>query len=261
MPQGRRRARAWRERVPTGTEVPFYRILCNFKVYQDRIATNSLQLFAHPEISEWFYTIPGIFEVNIVAEQKQALLVTIYLFLVCIAFNYFTAHCPYTAVPAYLLTPKDIDFGFVSPCLQLCHWSKWWSLFVHLRFKRKYFGSIFPAATSFMCQAQWDTTLQNWRYKLYFNASKIRFWTWFEQKERFYQLVFSKFCASCLHAFVLQAVESLSSSHNCIFYWRNCVSEFGNFIEHYAHYFKGECWCVIGFFKMSKQTFCLPVTG
>jgi len=41
--------------------------------YQDRIETNSFQLFAQPEISEWFSIISGIiFEVNIVAEQKQA---------------------------------------------------------------------------------------------------------------------------------------------------------------------------------------------
>jgi len=41
-------------------------------VYQDRSKTNSLQLFAHPESSEWFSIISGImFKVNIVAEQKQ----------------------------------------------------------------------------------------------------------------------------------------------------------------------------------------------
>jgi len=42
-------------------------------VYQDRLEANSLQLFAHPENSEWFSIISVInFEVNIVAEQKQA---------------------------------------------------------------------------------------------------------------------------------------------------------------------------------------------
>jgi len=42
-------------------------------VYQDRIETNLLQLFVHPETSEWFFIISGIiFEVNIVADQKQA---------------------------------------------------------------------------------------------------------------------------------------------------------------------------------------------
>ena len=43
-------------------------------VYQDWIQTNLLQQFAHPENSECFSIIPviNIFEVNIVAEQKQA---------------------------------------------------------------------------------------------------------------------------------------------------------------------------------------------
>jgi len=44
----------------------------NFMVYQDRIETNLLQLFAKQENSEWFFIISVIiFEVNIVAEQKQ----------------------------------------------------------------------------------------------------------------------------------------------------------------------------------------------
>jgi len=43
-------------------------------VYQDRLETILLlQLFVHPENSEWFSIISLIiFEVNIVAEQKQA---------------------------------------------------------------------------------------------------------------------------------------------------------------------------------------------
>jgi len=42
-------------------------------VYQDRIEKNVFQFFAHPENSERFSLISGIiFEVNIVAEQKQA---------------------------------------------------------------------------------------------------------------------------------------------------------------------------------------------
>jgi len=55
-------------------EVPFYKsIVCNFLVYQDITETNLLQLFAHTELSEWFSRISGIiFEVNIVAEKKQA---------------------------------------------------------------------------------------------------------------------------------------------------------------------------------------------
>jgi len=41
-------------------------------VYQDRIETNSLPLFAQPGTSERFSTISGIIlEVHIVAEHKQ----------------------------------------------------------------------------------------------------------------------------------------------------------------------------------------------
>jgi len=54
--------------------VPFYEIVMgSFMVYQLPIETNLLQLFARPETSDWFSTFSGsIFEVNIVAEQKQA---------------------------------------------------------------------------------------------------------------------------------------------------------------------------------------------
>jgi len=54
--------------------VPFYEnVIGNFMVYHVRIETNLLHLFAHPEISDWFSMFSGIiFEVNIVAEQKQA---------------------------------------------------------------------------------------------------------------------------------------------------------------------------------------------
>jgi len=42
-------------------------------VYHDRIGTNLSQQFAHPETPEWFAIFSGImFEVNVVAEQKQA---------------------------------------------------------------------------------------------------------------------------------------------------------------------------------------------
>jgi len=45
----------------------------NFMVYQCRIETILLQLFAHPDNSEGFSTISdNIFEVSIVAKQKQA---------------------------------------------------------------------------------------------------------------------------------------------------------------------------------------------
>ena len=66
----------------TGAEVLFYKsIIRNFMVYQDRHETYLLQLFAHPEALEWFSIISVIiFEVNFVAEQKQALLVTILFF-------------------------------------------------------------------------------------------------------------------------------------------------------------------------------------
>jgi len=42
-------------------------------VYQDRLKTNLLQLFAQPENSECFFIISAIiFEINIVAAEKQA---------------------------------------------------------------------------------------------------------------------------------------------------------------------------------------------
>jgi len=57
----------------TEETVSFYEdIIGNFMVYQDRTETYLLQLFTHPESSEWFSIISGIiFEVNMVAEQKQ----------------------------------------------------------------------------------------------------------------------------------------------------------------------------------------------
>ena len=57
-----------------GSAVPFdENIVSNFMVYQDRIGTNLLQLFEDLETSDWFSISSGIiFEVNIVAEQKQA---------------------------------------------------------------------------------------------------------------------------------------------------------------------------------------------
>jgi len=77
--QGHRRARAWWAHCPfirgaTGMKVPFHnRIQGNLICYQNRPETNLLQLFAHPEYSQWFSIIPVIvFEVNIVAQEKQA---------------------------------------------------------------------------------------------------------------------------------------------------------------------------------------------
>ena len=41
--------------------------------YLDRIKTNLLQVFVYPENAGWFSIISvGIFEVNIIAQQKQA---------------------------------------------------------------------------------------------------------------------------------------------------------------------------------------------
>ena len=68
---------------PTSNTAFHNSITGNFVVYQDRLETYSLQLFEHPENSEWFSTISVIiFEVNTVDEQKQTLLVTIFLFFI-----------------------------------------------------------------------------------------------------------------------------------------------------------------------------------
>jgi len=50
--------------------VPFHNsIIGNFMAYQGRFETNLLQLFVHPESSEWFSIISGIiFELNIDAD-------------------------------------------------------------------------------------------------------------------------------------------------------------------------------------------------
>jgi len=50
-----------------GEQVPLHNsIIGNFMVYQDRLETSFLQLFAHTENSEWFSIISAIiFEVNI----------------------------------------------------------------------------------------------------------------------------------------------------------------------------------------------------
>jgi len=58
---------------PTSNTTAFHNsIIVNFVVYQDRIETNPLQLFEHPENSEWFSIISvSIFEVNVVDQQKK----------------------------------------------------------------------------------------------------------------------------------------------------------------------------------------------
>jgi len=65
-----------------GLKVPFHNnITGDFMVYQYRIETHLSQLFAHRENLEWLSIISVIiFEVNIVSKQKQAYLVTIFLF-------------------------------------------------------------------------------------------------------------------------------------------------------------------------------------
>ena len=72
-------------------------------VDQGLLETNLLQLFAHPESSEWFSIISVIiFEVKIVTEQKEAQLVTIFFVVlyVSIALNFFAA--PPLALPLLL---------------------------------------------------------------------------------------------------------------------------------------------------------------
>ena len=56
-----------------GAAVLFHNsIIGNFMVYQDRLEINLLQLFGHPDNSEWFSIISVIiFEVNIVDEQNK----------------------------------------------------------------------------------------------------------------------------------------------------------------------------------------------
>jgi len=89
---------------PTSTTVFHNSIIGNFVVYQDRLKINLLQLFGHPDNLEWFSIISVIiFEVKIVDEHKQTLLVTIVLFFIsfhCPKMFYCSA-CP-TAAPAPL---------------------------------------------------------------------------------------------------------------------------------------------------------------
>jgi len=54
----------------TGEEMPFHN--SNFMLYQDRLETNLLQLFAQPENSQWFSIFCVIIcEGSTVAEQKH----------------------------------------------------------------------------------------------------------------------------------------------------------------------------------------------
>jgi len=72
----------------TGAEVPFYRsIISNFMVYQDRLDTFMTAIPISRNFRVIFYNLSEIvFEVNIVAKQKQALLVTIF-------FVFLSVHC------------------------------------------------------------------------------------------------------------------------------------------------------------------------
>jgi len=74
--------------------------------FQDQLETNLLQLFVHPQNSEWFSIISGtMFEVNIVAGQKQAQLVTTVVLYKFPLSSTLSAPRP-TAVPAFLLYIK-----------------------------------------------------------------------------------------------------------------------------------------------------------
>jgi len=82
-------------------EVRFHKqITDNFVFFQDQLETNLLQLFAHPQNSEWFsITFAIIFQVNIVAAQIQAQLVTNWFLQVSIALKSFAAPPP--ALPLF----------------------------------------------------------------------------------------------------------------------------------------------------------------
>jgi len=67
------------ERGSNGAQVPLNcSIINNFMIYQDRLETNLLQLFAHTENSERFSTLSVIiFKVHIIAERVIAKRMTI----------------------------------------------------------------------------------------------------------------------------------------------------------------------------------------
>jgi len=66
------------EKGATGAQVPLYHsIISNFMIYQNRLQTILLQLFAHSQNSEWFSMISDSFKVNIVAEHGNMKRVTI----------------------------------------------------------------------------------------------------------------------------------------------------------------------------------------
>ena len=101
-----RDARKRKARGATGVEVRFHNsITGNFMIYQDRLKTNLLQVFAHTENYVWLSTIPVIiFEVNIVAEQRQALLVTVFCFFI-------SFYCPQLLLPPPYPTAAPASLG------------------------------------------------------------------------------------------------------------------------------------------------------
>jgi len=103
------------EKGATGAEVPFHsRITENCMVFQDQLETNLLQLFAHPQNSEWFSTIFAIiFEAKNFCCSKQVQLVTIFVFYKFpLPSTLFLPPCP-SAVPASLFT-RNTKHGFHS---------------------------------------------------------------------------------------------------------------------------------------------------
>jgi len=69
--------------------------------FQDKFETNLFQLFTHPLNSKWFSIIFAIiFEVNIVAAQMQARLVTIFvLYKLLLPSNLLLLPCCYSDIP------------------------------------------------------------------------------------------------------------------------------------------------------------------
>ena len=100
------------KREATGVEVPFHnKTIGNSVICKDRLETNLLQLFAHPRNLEWFSIISAIiFEVNVVAAQKQAYKGWRFAWFLqaSIALNSFTAPLPYrcSGVPACNMNAK-----------------------------------------------------------------------------------------------------------------------------------------------------------
>ena len=103
--------------TPTSNTTTFHNsIIGNFMVYQDWLETKLLQLFEHPENSEWFSTnFVIIFEVSIVDEQKQTYLLTFCLFFTSFHCSqlFYCSSCP-TAAPASL-NMHVVSTNFAKP--------------------------------------------------------------------------------------------------------------------------------------------------